>query len=64
VRGEAGLGPPQTGDEFAAVQHLGPPQEDRTSLRIESATDEVLTLTGGTDVTLGAGDILVGMTER
>jgi hypothetical protein len=60
VRGEAGLGPPRTGDEFATIQHLDPPQEDRVRLRIESATDELLTLIGRSDVTLVEGDILVG----
>jgi len=63
VAGQDGLGPPQVGDVFVAVQHL-PGVEESLVLQVEGAHDHGLVLVGDDDVELRPGDILIGERGR
>jgi hypothetical protein len=65
IRGEAGLGPPEPGDEFSFVQHRDHHlDEDRVALRVMEIRSGSLRVSGGTDIMLRQGDILGGEVKR
>lgn len=64
IRGEAGLGPPEPGDEFSFVQHRDHLDEDRVAFRVLEIHSGSLRVSGGTDVVLRKGDILGGEVNR
>ena len=66
VRGEAGLGPPEVGDEFSFVHHDDQSIDDQVRLRITEANRHQIRLVVERPVervTLRAGDILGGEAE-
>jgi hypothetical protein len=64
VRGEAGLGPPATGDEFSVVIHPDTATEDRVALRIQRYDVSSMVVVPSSEVDLRPGDILGGEVER
>src|SRR5581483_3324441 len=60
VQGEAGLGPPEAGDQFSFVHHEDLQTEDPIRLRITEADPRTLRLVGGHEARLRPGDILGG----
>lgn len=60
VRGEPGLGPPQTGDRFTFVQHQDDTGEEAIDVQVAEVGEAFLRLVGSTEVALRASDILGG----
>lgn len=64
VHGEPALGPPAPGHLFAAVHHEAEGSEDPAALLVAAVDGDTMRVVGNTDVSLSAGDILIGVVDR